>query len=264
VLAQRLAVAAVGLPLLALLVASPERVFGIGVAVMLGVAAFEFVRAALPQAPVTSAIGAGALAALLATSFRTIEDIPVWSLPAMVVVLVLLLGLLLWPGPGSAPAGAWWLGGVLYLGVLGAHWLLLRNEDDGQRWLVVVFAATFATDTGAYTIGRLFGRHLLWPAVSPKKTWEGAVGGLAFGAITAAALPYVLDIEPDWWWVVAIALSLPVAAIVGDFLESGLKRRIGVKDMSNLLPGHGGLLDRLDSLLVTGPALYWLLQGVHR
>jgi len=264
VLAQRVAVAAVGLPLLAIVVASPERVFGIAIAVILGVAAYEFFRAAVPEAPDTSAFAAGALAALLATSFRTIEDIPVWSLPAMVVVTVLLLGLLLWPGPGSAPGGAWWLGAILYLGVFGAHWLLLRNEDDGQRWVVVALAATFAADTGAYTIGRLWGRHLLWPAVSPKKTREGAVGAILAGGAVAAALPYVLDIEPDWWWTLAIALSLPVAAIAGDFLESALKRRIGVKDMSNLLPGHGGLLDRLDSLLVTGPLLYWLLQGVHR
>ena len=263
-LVQRLAVAAVGLPLLALLVASPERVFGIGVAVILGVATYEFIHAAIPGATTTSAISAGTLAALLAASFRTLDEIPAWSLPAMVVVTALLLGLLLWPGPGSSPTGAWWLGGVLYLGVLGAHWLLLRNEDDGQRWVIVALAATFAADTGAYAVGRLFGRHLLWPAVSPKKTWEGAVGALVIGGGVAAALPSALGIEPDWWWVAAIALGLPLAAIVGDFLESALKRRMEVKDMSSLLPGHGGLLDRLDSLLLTGPLLYWLVQGVHR
>jgi phosphatidate cytidylyltransferase len=261
-LAQRLAVAAVGLPLLALLVAAPERIFGIGIAVVLGVAAYEFTRAAVPEAPQTSALAAGALAALLATSFRTIEDIPVWSLPAMVVVTVLLLGLLLWPGPGSAPAGAWWLGAILYVGVLGAHWLLLRNDDDGRRWVLVALAATFAADTGAYTVGRLWGRHRLWRRVSPNKTWEGAAGALVIGGAVAAALPYALDIEPEWWRTLAIAAGLPVAAIAGDFLESALKRRIEVKDMSTLLPGHGGLLDRLDSLLVTGPLLYWLLRGM--
>jgi phosphatidate cytidylyltransferase len=261
-LVQRVAVAAVGLPLLALVLASPERIYGIVIAVILGVAAYEFFRAAAPEAPDTSAFAAGTLAALLATSFRTIEDIPVWSLPAMAVVTMLLLGLLLWPGPGSAPAGAWWLGAILYLGVLGAHWLLLRNEDDGQRWVIVGVAATFAADTGAYTAGRLWGRHLLWPAVSPKKTVEGAIGAVVAGGIVAAALPYALGIEPRWWWTLAIALSLPVAAVAGDFLESALKRRIDVKDMSTLLPGHGGLLDRLDSLLVTGPLLYWLLRGM--
>ncbi|MGE0228032.1 MAG: phosphatidate cytidylyltransferase [Dehalococcoidia bacterium] len=262
-LKQRLAVAAVGLPLLALLVASPERVFGLGVALILGAATYEVVHAAIPSTTRTSALSAGVLAALLATSFRTLEDIPVWSLPAMVVVTALLLALLLWPGPGQAPAGAWWLGAVLYLGVLGAHWLVLRNEDYGQRWVVVAFAATFATDTGAYAVGRLVGRHLFWPAVSPKKTWEGAGGALVFGGATAASLPYLLDIEPQWYWVAAIAVGFPLAGIAGDLLESALKRRLDVKDMSHLLPGHGGLLDRLDSLLLTGPLLYWLLQGAQ-
>lgn len=290
-LTQRLAVSAVGLPLLALLVMAPERVFGIGVAVVLGVAAYEFARVANPDAPLTSALGAGAFAALLATSFRTVEGIPVWSLPAMVVVTALLLALLLWPGPGSAPAGAWWLGAVLYIGVLGAHWLLLRNEDfssclianceaggrsDGQLWVIVALATTFATDTGAYVAGRIFGRHRLWPAISPNKTWEGLAGGLLLGVGVAVALMAGLDsgnapgefrsigAEAGWIWVAAIALSLPLAAVAGDFLESALKRRLEVKDMSGLLPGHGGLLDRLDSLLLTGPLLYWLLQGVHR
>jgi phosphatidate cytidylyltransferase len=98
--------------------------------------------------------------------------------------------------------------------------------------------------------------------VSPKKTVEGALGAVVAGGIVAAALPYALNIEPDWWWTLAIALSLPVAAVAGDFLESALKRRIDVKDMSTLLPGHGGLLDRLDSLLLTGPLLYWLLRAM--
>ncbi len=262
-LKQRLAVAAVGIPLLALLVASPERVFGLGIALILGAATYEVVHAAIPTSTRTSALTAGVLAALLATSFRTLEEIPVWSLPAMVAVTVLLLALLLWPGPGHAPASAWWLGAVLYLGVLGAHWLVLRNEDDGQRWVIVALATTFATDTGAYAVGRLVGRHLFWPAVSPKKTWEGAGGALLFGGAMGAGLPYALGIEPEWPWVVAIALALPLGAVAGDLLESALKRRLEVKDMSHLLPGHGGLLDRLDSLLVTGPLLYWLLQGAQ-
>lgn len=262
-LKQRLAVAAVGLPLLALLVLSPERVFGLGIALILGAATYEVVHAAIPGSTRTSAASAGVLAALLATSFRTLDEIPVWSLPAMAVVTALLLALLLWPGPGRAPAGAWWLGAVLYLGVLGAHWLVLRNEDAGQRWVVVALAATFATDTGAYAVGRLVGRHLLWPAVSPKKTWEGAAGAVVFGSAAAAILPYLLGIEPAAGWTAAIALTLPLAAIAGDLLESALKRRLEVKDMSHLLPGHGGLLDRLDSLLLTGPLLYWLLQGAQ-
>ena len=98
------------------------------------------------------------------------------------------------------------------------------------------------------------------PAISPAKTWEGAAGGLLAGAAAAAVAVVLLDLAPGLAAGSAIALGLPVAGEVGDLLESAIKRRIHVKDMSALLPGHGGLLDRLDSLLLTGPTLYWMLQ----
>ena len=122
-------------------------------------------------------------------------------------------------------------------------------RPEGVRWLIVMLALTFAVDT-AYVTGRLIGRHILWPAVSPSKTWEGFTGGMLAGALVAIFLPRALSIAPQWPWLVAFAFVLPFAAIAGDFLESALKRRMGVKDMSDVLPGHGGLLDRLDSLLV--------------
>jgi phosphatidate cytidylyltransferase len=143
---------------------------------------------------------------------------------------------------------------------LGAHWLLLRNLPDGPRWVAVLLGAAFTTDTGAYAAGRLLGRHLLAPAISPAKTWEGGAGGLVAGAAATTALVILLGIAPAPVWVAVLALALPLAAIAGDLLESALKRRMGVKDMSGLLPGHGGLLDRLDSPLAIGPLLYWLLQ----
>ena len=101
------------------------------------------------------------------------------------------------------------------------------------------------------------------PAISPRKTWEGAAGGVAFGAIAGFALPLLLGLSTRGAAAVLIALALPPAAIAGDLLESALKRRIEVKDMSQLLPGHGGLADRLDSLLLTGPLLYWLLRWLQ-
>ena len=141
--------------------------------------------------------------------------------------------------------------------------MLLRLEPEGQRWLIVLLAATFATDTGAYAIGRLFARHLFAPRISPKKTWEGAVGGLVFGAAAGigATLALGLDLDGSAW--PAWFLLLPPAAIAGDLLESALKRQMGVKDMSHLLPGHGGLLDRLDSILVVGVCLYWIVRWLQ-
>ena len=130
----------------------------------------------------------------------------------------------------------------------------------GQRWLIVLLGVTFATDTGAYAVGRLIGRHPLAPRISPAKTREGAIGGFLAGAGAAVVLPIALGLDTGAVLIAAIAVTLPIAAQAGDLLESALKRRIGVKDSSGLLPGHGGLLDRMDSQLLAAPLLYWTLQ----
>lgn len=258
-LTQRAAVAAIGLPLLAALVLAPERIFTIAVTIVIALGASEFIRAIPSRPSPTSIIASGAFAALLAVSLRTVYVSP-WTLLGLVAVTAFAVTLLAWPDPSQVTAnGAWWLGGVLYVGVLGAHWLLLRNFADGQRWVIVMLAVTFATDTGAYAVGRLIGKHILWRSISPKKTWEGFFGGMALGAAAVFAVSMILGVSRPVQWLALIALALPFAGIAGDLLESAIKRRMGVKDMSRLLPGHGGLLDRLDSLLLVGPCLYWIL-----
>ncbi len=290
-LRQRLAVAAVGLPLLALAVAGPEPVFGALVTLVLALAAFEFVRAALPgsRSSIEARVAAAVVVALFAASARTLDEFPERSLFGLMAVAAITLAVLLWPRrpddtyagriapesvPPAVPPPTWWLGGVLYLAAFGTHWLLLRTGYDGRAWVIVALAATFATDTGAYAVGRLLGRHLFVPRISPHKTWEGAIGGLAAGALATVALVVLLPAEarPGFaperlvdtlragWWLAPLAVLLPLAAIGGDLVESALKRAMHVKDTSHLLPGHGGLLDRLDSLLATGPLLYWFVQ----
>jgi phosphatidate cytidylyltransferase len=262
-LRQRLAVAAVGLPLLAALLLMPEGVFSAAVELILAAAAFELLRAAAPDVDRAAPLAAAAAAALFVSLVRVNHNAQS-SLAWMLVVVVLLLALALRPATQRWSLGesfpAWWLIAVLYPAVLGASFVLVRAFPDGQRWLLVLLATDFATDTGAYTIGRLFGSHLMAPLISPHKTWEGAAGGLAFGALAAALLPVLLHVDLQTAGRVLLAAGLPVAALVGDLLESAIKRRIDVKDMSHLLPGHGGLLDRLDSLLLAGPLLYWVLQ----
>jgi phosphatidate cytidylyltransferase len=260
-LIQRVAVAAVGLPLLALLLVVPEPVFSGALEVILAVAAYEFVRAALPDRDHVVAVGAAAVVALLAATLRTTEAIPV---SAFLIPTAAALFLALRPGNvfGESRLG-WWLTGVLYVGVLGAHVILLRDRAEGIEWLIVMLAATFSTDTGAYAVGRLIGRRPFAPRISPKKTWEGAIGGLAIGAVGAGVAMLILDPEIRRGGQVLIAVALPIAAITGDLLESAIKRRLGVKDMSNILPGHGGFLDRLDSILLTGPVLYWIVRWLQ-
>ncbi len=259
-LSQRLLVAAIGLPLLAGLLVLPEPLFAAAVEVILAAAAFEMVRALDPQRPLTLALGAAAASALLVATARAWPpewpDFPLWAFVAMTVAALTLMV----SGWLVASLGGWWLTAVLYTGAFGAHLVLLRGLPDGQDWLLVLLAATFATDTGAYAVGRLFGRHLFAPRISPKKTWEGAAGGLLFGGLAGVAAVLALGLEVPAVRLAALALVLPVAAIAGDLVESALKRRMDVKDMSHLLPGHGGLLDRLDSLLVVGVCLYWMVR----
>ena len=132
----------------------------------------------------------------------------------------------------------------------------------GRSWLLFALLTTFAADSGAYFVGRLIGRHKMAPNLSPGKTWEGAAGGLA-AAITAALLMPLLpneylNLQLTWWQPALIGAAVGIAAPAGDLLESALKRRAGVKDAGHLFPGHGGMLDRLDSLLLTLPLIYYL------
>lgn len=260
-LLQRLAVAALGLPALALLIWLPEQAFSVIVALILGAAAAEMIRALVPDRPWSLPLSAGVVTALYVALARSDIELPDWSFIGLTVVA---LALILRPNARLANSlGGWWMTACLYVGVFGAHLVLLRLEPEGQRWLIVLLAATFATDTGAYAVGRLLGRHAFMPRISPHKTWEGALGGIVVGTAAGVAALVALDLQLEGDASAAWFLVLPVAAIAGDLLESALKRRMEVKDMSNLLPGHGGLLDRLDSILLTSVCLYWMVRWLQ-
>ncbi|HEY49306.1 MAG TPA: phosphatidate cytidylyltransferase [Dehalococcoidia bacterium] len=162
---------------------------------------------------------------------------------------------------------AWILAGVFYVGWLLGHWILLMNsgEDygwDGRDWVLLALFSTFAVDTTAYFTGRAFGRHKLAPAISPAKTWEGAVGGLV-GAIAAVVILALILEEPldiGYGKLVVIGFLVGVFAQLGDLAESKLKRIMGVKESGSLIPGHGGILDRLDSVVFTGVVVYYCLR----
>lgn len=168
---------------------------------------------------------------------------------------------------------AWLIGGPVYIGFLLSHVLLLSDlgfgsgnsygYELGRNWLLLALLTTFAADTGAYAIGRLLGRHKMAPTLSPGKTWEGAGGGLIAAIIAALLLDQLLQCcsglgLTQWWPPALIGAALGIAAPAGDLLESKLKRLAQVKDAGRLFPGHGGILDRLDSLLLTLPTAYYL------
>jgi phosphatidate cytidylyltransferase len=147
-----------------------------------------------------------------------------------------------------------------YVPMLAAFAILLVQPDgDGPRRVVTFFLVVVASDVGGYVVGVLFGKHPMAPTISPKKSWEGFTGStLACIGAGIASVVWLLD---GHWWVGAIVGGVAVlTATVGDLAESMIKRDLGIKDMSNLLPGHGGVMDRLDSLLATAPAVWLLLH----
>jgi phosphatidate cytidylyltransferase len=155
---------------------------------------------------------------------------------------------------------------VLYLGLTAAcmGWLrLMPGDNEGAVLIVFFLVCIWIGDSGAYYVGRNIGRHHMSPRISPKKTWEGLIGGAVSTIAAGAACKVVLGLSLSWNHTLAVAAILAVAAPVGDLVESLFKRDTGVKDSSTLLLGHGGLLDRTDSLLYATPAVlgYLLVTG---
>lgn len=152
---------------------------------------------------------------------------------------------------------------LLYPGFVAGFIFLLARSSEGFDYVVTLVILVGCNDTFAYLTGVLVGKHPMAPKISPKKSWEGFIGGLVFTAIgSALAFYYLLDHHP---YVGALAGALGVlAATVGDLVESAIKRDLSIKDMGTLLPGHGGMLDRLDSALITAPVLWIFIEVLKR
>lgn len=152
-----------------------------------------------------------------------------------------------------------------YLPLLGSFVPLMLTDDIGVMRIVTFVAVVVAGDTGGYVVGVLFGKHPMAPKISPKKSWEGLFGSYLFGcAVGLACAVWLLDTA--WWAGIVLGVALVSVGVCGDLVESLIKRDVGIKDMSSILPGHGGVMDRLDSLLLSAPAawllMYILLSGV--
>ncbi len=154
----------------------------------------------------------------------------------------------------------WQVLGLIYIPLLLGHLVLLRELPDGRGWVFLVLFAVMACDSMAYFVGVKFGRHKLYPAVSPKKSIEGGLGGLVGSCLGVwlAAVLFLPSYGPGQ--IVLIGLLLGIFGQVGDLFESLLKRACGVKDSGGIFPGHGGILDRLDSLLFAFPLAYYLAR----
>ncbi len=152
---------------------------------------------------------------------------------------------------------------TFYLAVLGGFILLLANHPDGATRIFALVALIACNDTFAYISGVLIGKHKIAPSISPKKSWEGLIGGAIAAVIGGAAIFHYL-FETAWYVGALIGVMTVVTATCGDLIESAIKRDLAIKDMSNLLPGHGGIMDRLDSALFTAPAVWFAIELINR
>lgn len=266
-LRDRLLTAAVGIPVLLYLVFwAPFALFR---AVVLGftlLALLEYFSMAFPgdrRLQVPAVLG-GALVALSigAGSGASAAAFSGVLLGVMITGLVLSLFAPVEPASSIGRLGTTILG-VLYAGALLPHLVWLRGEPSGAAWVFFVLAVGMAGDTAGYFAGRFLGRHLLMPSVSPKKTVEGAVGAVGGNLLGGALAKALLLPEVTWGQIVALSLAAGALAQVGDLSESLLKRAFGAKDSGWLLPGHGGILDRADSLVFPAVLVYYYVSFLH-
>lgn len=275
---QRLISAAVLVPVVVIVFLAGQPFISIAVALVAALAAYETSRlltlAGLPS-PVATSV-AGAIAAVIAVPFAFGGGI---SLPLLVLVylaLVLVVATTVALITDQASNAREWVGtslGIVYPGLLafvvaitllaspespGAP--LVGNLDYGRKWLLIIVLTVWALDTFAYLVGRAYPRGRMAPRISPKKTWSGAIGGTVAAIVVCGLLAWLTQEAPVTGVVLGVVIA--VTAQAGDLTESMLKRRAGVKDSGALIPGHGGILDRVDSFLFAAPAAYMTLLAL--
>jgi phosphatidate cytidylyltransferase len=279
-LAQRLITAALGLPIIVAVTLIGGLLFTLVVAAALAVAALEYFAATDPEFAEAAAshpnirrvppslvdqrriAWAGAAAvALMALAAASGLDYLAGTLAAALAGVFLLLIVQSEPREGLRD-WTWALAGLVYVGFLGAHLVLVRDFPKGEHWLLLALLATFATDSASYVAGKAAGRTYVIPRISPGKTLEGYIGGYVGGFLAVFLLEWLLDADMTFAETFLLAWVFPPVAMLGDLAESMIKRGGGVKDASELVPGHGGFLDRLDSILFTAPLVYYFALWV--
>ena len=257
-LKKRVITALCGIPLLivAIWFDKPLPWFTIIIAVWGLLAAFEFYKlVAILKARSLTCFGLiWTLLFIISPHFDYEFIIPLLLTSAMVLSLVWVV--LRLKGEGAFISWAWTIVGMLYVGWLLSYLVALRL-DAGRDWVFFTLFTIFGSDTVAYFVGRALGRHHLAPRISPKKTWEGAIGGVVGAIVVSLLFVTFTNLPLNYGQAVLLGFLVSVFSQFGDLVESLLKRNMGVKDSGNLIAGHGGALDRLDSIVFAGIVVYF-------
>jgi phosphatidate cytidylyltransferase len=259
-LRRRILTTVVGLPLLIVIIWLGAPWFSLLMAVMAGLASWEFYRMAgrIKVQPVT--YFAIALVVLITVSPHCpySSTLPILITSAIIISLIWLL--FRFPRDQAFTNWAWTMAGILYIGWMLSYWVELRNLETGMALVFLAMFTTFANDTGAFFVGRAWGKHALAPSISSGKTWEGAIGGLLSSVVASLLIGIIVKAPYSYWQIAIAGLIISIFAQLGDLVESLLKRNTDVKDAGKLIPGHGGILDRMDSLIFTGVIVYYLVE----
>lgn len=258
-LRHRILTAVVGLPLLIAIIWFGEPWFTLLIAVMAALGSWEFYRMASQSKiqPITYFGMAWVLLVVLSPHCPYPVTTPFLITSAIVVSLIWML--FRSPREQAFTNWAWTVAGILYIGWMLSHWVELRSLEAGKELVFWAMFTTFANDTSAFFVGRAWGKHALAPSISSGKTWEGAMGGLLAGIVASLILSTIFPLPFSYWQTALLGCIISIFAQLGDLVESLLKRNLGAKDAGRLIPGHGGILDRIDSLLFTGVIVYYCM-----
>ena len=265
----RLASAGVGLPLLALAIWVGGPWFSAVVAAAAAAGALELCQMLRRRGRRPASLVAAAWAVGLVAGAHFLVSGSSFLVTLSAVAVAIVLSAVIWLLARRREVSGWadWgitAGAAFSLGALLAHATLLRGLDQGREWVFLAVLVTFAADTAAFFVGRAIGKRPLAPSISPGKTWEGAVAGLVAAVGASVALAPLFGLDATLAVALALGMLLGVVGQIGDLVESKLKRYAGVKDSGWLIPGHGGVLDRLDSIVFNLAVVYhfviWAVQ----
>jgi len=263
-LAKRLLTAAVAIPLvLAIIAYGGSLGIFLLVLVVVGLSLYEYFSFIYPQKINIQIIAHTILGLLLPVAFYF--GYPDLVVPAIAFIIIFATAFALFrvTDPQRKAENLFIrLFGIFYVAFLLSYLIVLRKLPHGAEWVVVAIAINFGTDAGAYFAGRLFGKHPLYPVISPKKTVEGAIGGVVFCVLLLIGVKYVFFTIMTWPDVLILGMVASILAVLGDMAESLIKRGFKVKDAGGLLPGHGGFLDRIDSFVFSAPFIFYYV--LHR
>ena len=232
--------------------------FAIGAAVAALFGLYEFYGMVCSSGKGKPAIWLGMTLALL----FIFQPLSKWSNDGGILLTASVLLPLLWVmlrknRDGACSSWAFTLAGVMYLGWLASRYVALIELPRGRDWVILALFPTFACDTSAYFVGRALGRHKMAPSISPGKTWEGAAGGVAGAVVVGLGVVWLFKLPIGVLQTLGLSLVIAIFAQIGDLVESLFKRNMGTKDSGKALPGHGGMLDRIDSVVFAGLVVYY-------